>query len=428
MNRPRDTGRIRSLTRLAVSVLAVVGWTVALLAAPLIGHGPHAQPEPPRRMVRVESRRITVSNQVLQQMRHLAAEFQEAPQKITSQGTVPVSSEAQNVSLAPGQVLRAKAPLESRLDGKALHILAPARYVMGVEDEPEPLTLAPVVIVEQGALVMTESGEFASDVLVGVEDVSGQGASRQLPQGIQVQLLSKGARVSPDTQRLAHTNAPFKKFRVFGSQPPDIVRLTLAMSFDPEEVVVDIPVERPSVKLTAPSTLAGWGVGATKVMVSLESFPSGQSRQVRLSATRGSLDKSIVEVSGTGAEEVWFRSAGTGTVAIHGESAGLNPASHEITLKPPIWFFVAAIIGAFLGAWVKNPASRGKGATSTTTRRTAALILGLVVAVAWALGVALTPIRIPFVYNELSVGLAGAFGAIASKAVLGKVSGEGGKE
>lgn len=403
----------------------VAGGVAALLAAPLADPGPCAQPTAARRASRLESRRIIIPETILRQMRRTGAEAQEPPEKITEEGAVPIPSDAGSVSLAAGQVLRVRAPVETRREGGTLHILAPARYVMGVTGEPEPLVLAPVVIVEQGALVMTASGEFASDVLVGVEDVSGQGASRPLPPGVQVQILCKGAKVSPDTHDLSRTNAPFKKSTVTGSQPPDSVRLTLVMSFDPDEVVVEIPVERPSVNLSTPPTIPGWGVGVAKVMVSLGSFPGSSSREVRLSATRGSLNKSRLEVSGGKGEEVLFRSAGTGPATITAESAGLHSASQTIAMKPPVWFFVAAITGAFLGAWVKNPGSEGKGDRKKSTRRAVGLALGLLVAVAWTLGVALTPVRIPLVYNELSVGLAGAFGAIAGKVVLDRISGGG---
>lgn len=419
------SGRLQPSSKRLARIASVVLSIAVLSASPANSQGETAtKPLMVKHVLQLESTTTTVPSKKLANLQRAAAKAGSHLQLVSPSGEMTtVSKNLKSVNIPAGHLIKINTAADSRIEGGKLRMLAPVRYVIGSPDGTL-IDFVPVVIVEQGALVMSELGNrFESEIAVGVEAASGPSGTTDLPPNTSIQLFAANATVEPDLHSLEHTNAPFPKSVVWSRTPPDTVQLTLAMSFDRERVVLDIPVVRPSVKITAREKLPGWGVGATRVAITLEGYAGSQSKQVLLSTSKGEFRESNIEVARDQSRLVWFRSSGTGLATITAECAGLKPTSQTITFGLPIGFFLTAIIGAVGGAWTKGVLSKNPKSKGSRIRLVASVIVGLLAALTWVLRMDLLPVRLPFEYNEITILLAAAIGAIASKFFLDRISG-----
>jgi hypothetical protein len=309
------------------------------------------------------------------------------------------------VALKPGEFLAARSPAPPQPRDTA-----PGRFVLpvrllGVDAAGEILDARPTVTIEGGGLVFDPGhNTFTGSVFVGLEEPT---AAPARPLGRRVLLLvtaSQGT-ASPPQVALDHTSLPYRRVRLAApSAAQDSVVLHIRTDFDPGPMDVPVPVLRSvlSVSVT-PRRINGFGLEATTVGVRAE--PAPPRAAVLLTAGRGSIEPAVVQLDSGGIATASLRSAGTGLDTVEARGESMKSASATVDYVFPWAFLVAAIVGGFVGGLVRELLLvTGAGAAVRFGRFVlgwlAFILIGVVVVVAWAVGIDLLGIRLAAVYGE----------------------------
>jgi hypothetical protein len=376
----------------------------------------------------ISQQRFTVPPQVLRSIRLRADSSNTAPRLVTRGSSAAIPGNLSTLQLARGQFIAVKAPSVITVhEGRAREVL-PVRFI-GPDATGQMLHLAPVVEVEQRGLRLDEQGRrYRATVGLGLDDLAHPGENRPLPAGTSVQVLSDGADVDPRDVSFGHTNPPYERVGLSAVSPPDSVTLRLLMSFTPDRVTKSIAVLRPRAVIEGvPEKLAGWGVGTAEFHISLSDDAGEDAREVRLRASAGRVEPATVQVSRSRSQGVRYRSSGLGAVTVEAAGTGLGSDERRILLVFPTMFFAASLVGGGLGALARKLVQRKRHRSASAMLRYigGGLLVGLIVAGAFLLGVNLTGVAIPPQSNELAVALISAIGAIGAGAVVDRLAGAG---
>ncbi len=319
----------------------------------------------------------------------------------TASGTQPIPQGASQVTLAPGAFL--VAPLgsttQSHVTPAGKHFDLPFQ-LYGVKAAGGGVRFRVRFDVAGGGLRYDPAdGNFRGDLLVGLEDVSQPGATDRLAGAVRMQLTGPDT-VSPEQLTLSHTNIPFQTVRLVAATHDDVVTVHIRPSFEPNGVDARIPVRRPLVLATlTPKRIDGYGLEtATLTIVGSAGVPK-ESLAVSLSAERGALGATSLDVPRNRSVTTTLRSRGVGPDRLTITSVRSDPFVLTITYAFPVAFLIFALFGGLVGTLISLFQARGRQRAAVRARYMAAGVLsGLVAVVAWGLGVNLlgVPVTIPY--------------------------------
>ncbi|HSR42733.1 MAG TPA: hypothetical protein VLL48_11190, partial [Longimicrobiales bacterium] len=175
-------------------------------------------------------------------------------------------------------------------------------------------------------------------------------------------------------------------------------------------VPLSLPVTRPSLAVTAPATVPGLGLEAARVVVRSERIVSGRV-PVTVESTLGRPEPAGLDLDADGTATVHLRSTGLGRAEITVHSPGYRSASTSVAFVFPVGFLLAALLGGIAGGSAHRIQKRGEDEADSWIREAGAgLVFGIIVAVAYAVGVNLLPVEMGAEYGEALVFTLAALG------------------
>ena len=394
---------------LPVALLALFAWTgtTALAQAPAGAAGHVAVPLAAAK-TRVQLERAPLSATVITpgrspraaELAGLATELRPTEVLLTKASQVPIPRPQTEVHRAGARAWTM--PYEARFQA-ADGVVRTARLV--------------AEITGGGLRPMPAAAEFNGEVFVALEDRDDPTRTYTLPAAIEVLITAPLDRVDPGLVKLAATNA-WRSVRLSAAMPPDEFRVRFRSPIDPQGYEVSMSTIRPKLRVdVSPRYIQGLGLELATVSVSAEGLPNPLGRRVSLSADRGSLSASELPLDAQGMAQTQLRSIAIGRATVTARSPALQEGRNdEIAFRAPWPFALAAAVGGATGAAIR----RYQGGRGRTVRRRAPLtdvavgtLVGLVVAVLYAVGVNLLPITPTATAGEALVFGLAALGGFA---------------
>lgn len=365
------------------------GIALSLMALTVDGTPTHAQPRPV-----MVARRVDLSS--LHAETHATSS-----QLITSVGTTQLPNTG-TVALANHQLIvqRLDLPVKLAVSPKQMRLQLPYHFVMP-DSRPGAapgaiLQLGLMVIVDGGGMHFNPAlGKFVGRLLVGVTDSLNQRHSLRLPQPVAILLAGEPTEKEPASFTLTATNIDaVQAIELRERAPDDSLVLRIIPTFDPEGVEVTIPVKKEAV-IVDPETLhvAGFGLGVAHLSVTL---PAGirSDGPVQFTSDLGDLEPRSAP-SGTGALNVRLRSVGVGRTVVRAKLQPFRTGRALVVFDWPTWFIGAALLGGAMGAMAESLLrKRRRNQPSWVKPAISGMIIGLVLAVAYAAGMHLFPIEV----------------------------------
>jgi hypothetical protein len=338
--------------------------------------------------------------------------------------TDTIARRAQSVRLSPGQLLAvaldSAPPPIARTEAGGGAVL-PFRYLSTDRDAATIIYIRPVAEIEpltyQGA-----AREFRGVLHLGLEDSLNPARSRALSAPIAFLLSADRARVTPASLSIQHTNLPFAPIQLAAETPGESIRVHIRPAFNPRGVDVLVTVERPAVTLEpVTSGVAGFGLAVAIVHVTLPLEAGSASHVVRLRAGRAIPEPSELALSGGETKDGRVRSVGVGADTLYAESAPFRSDRLVLPFLWPLHFLLTSLVGGVFGSVLAGLGARRRGQeTRHGAYALGGLGTGLFVAVAFAVGLNLTGLKIVTQYGEAVIVIVSALGAIFGLPGLGR--------
>ena len=319
-----------------------------------------------------------------------------------------------SVRLRPGQVIAVT------LDTTSPATL-PFRYLSTDSAAAATLYLRPAVEIEPLAYAGA-THEFRGALHVGLEDSLDPAESHRLASPIRFLLNGDRVSVTPSALSLMHTNLPFERVGLAAASPGESVRVHIRPAFNPRGVDVWVPVQRPAITLEPVTpAVTGLGLAVAIVHVTLPTEAGTTPRVVRLSAKRAIPEPSELTLAGGETRDAKVRSVGIGPDTLYARSDPFHSDRVVIVYTWPIRFLAAALLGGLLGSVVAGYGARRRGkGTSRGAYGLGGLATGLLVAIAFAVGLNLTGLELVTQYGEAVVFVVAALGALLGLPGVGK--------
>lgn len=308
------------------------------------------------------------------------------------QGTAAVSAAATKVDITKGEMLFERVnqrPVVIHEAGGVSRNELPFR-VYGVKPDGGDLNLVVVIDVDGGGMRATPNASgYVGKLRFGIIDKQSPDSQETLPTPVNFEVTADADSVTPGAVSLNHTNLPFAPLTLVAASPGDTVSVQIRPSFAvTEPVKVGLSVIRPELSIQiSPGSIQGWGLEQADITIEAKGMEQPENAEVRLSATKGALDRSIVTLDKSGVATAKIRSIGLGSAMVAAGSSRLKEATMKIEFIWPWAFAIAALFGAAIGVVAKKLA---KGKRLAMTGLLSGLALGILGAVAFAVGVNLT--------------------------------------
>jgi hypothetical protein len=264
----------------------------------------------------------------------------------------------------------------------------------GVSPNGSPLDLDVIVDVEGGGMRPSpNASSFVGTLRLGIVDTQDPNSQQTLPTPVNFQVTADVDSVAPEgSLSVDHTNLPFVPVTLSAMSPPDTVSVQIRPSFSlTNPVKVDVNVIRPELTVVAsPKKIQGWGLEEADITISTRGITQPEGREVTLEATKGGLEKTLVTLDAKGVGATKIRSIGLGQAEITVVSSGLKGAGADVTFTPPWAFAISAIFGSLVGTLAGMALSKSKQSRPSILNPLARIALGILGAVAYAVGVNLT--------------------------------------
>ncbi len=335
-------------------------------------------------------------------------------------GAVPVSQMADTVTLRPTQLLIAReqvAPQIAKQANGALRMTLPYQ-ISGIDTAGQPLDYRLVVDVDRGGMIYApRSQRFEGRLLVGIVDAHDPTATRTLPQPIAVQVTGQADQITPQNLDITTSNVPFHPVELVAASPGNTVAVNFRFSASADPTQTSLDVLRPRLNISAsPGQIDGLGLQSATITIRAEGFENPNGSVVTLDAPQGGLDSTSVTLNSSGTGTTSIRSIGIGKTTI---TAKLPPAIDQqavVMFQLPWVFLICALGGGFIGALIRLLTGDGAKKAGTSSALLGGVLIGILVAVAYAVGVNLTPI-----HPAATVGQALVFAVSGVGAYLGKL-------
>jgi hypothetical protein len=285
--------------------------------------------------------------------------------------------------------------------------------VVRLSQEGAPtLQVKPFIFVNQPLQRDNATGMYKGELLIGVAEIADTGVTKQLPTPLLFQIVG-AARSDPARILVDSTSPPFRPVDVWLSAAQGAKLLVVSM-FDHAGTQIALPVASELDVDTGNGRIAGFGVESTHIIVSLNNVADAPGRMVTLHVDpSGYLDQTKLTLDDKGVAETELRSGSIGTAQIRATSPGLAPISAIVTYTFPFLTIAASILGGLLGAGVSLFTTPGEG-NSAMRRLLGASLYGILVFVAYVIGINLLPVT-----AKVSVGALATFAISALGAWVG---------
>jgi hypothetical protein len=285
--------------------------------------------------------------------------------------------------------------------------------VVRLSQEGAPtLQVKPFIFVNQPLQRDNATGMYKGELLIGVAEIADTGVTKQLPTPLLFQIVG-AARSDPARILVDSTSPPFRPVDVWLSAAQGAKLLVVSM-FDHAGTQIALPVASELDVDTGNGRIAGFGVESTHITVSLNNVADAPGRMVTLHVDpSGYLDQTKLTLDDKGVAETELRSGSIGTAQIRATSPGLAPISAIVTYTFPFLTIAASILGGLLGAGVSLFTTPGEG-NSAMRRLLGASLYGILVFVAYVIGINLLPVT-----AKVSVGALATFAISALGAWVG---------
>lgn len=292
--------------------------------------------------------------------------------------------------------------------------IIPLPGVVRLSEENGPaLQVKPFIFVNQ-PLQRDATGMFRGQLLIGVAELADSGMSKQLPTPLLFQIVG-AVKSDPARVMVSSTSPPFRPVDVWlNAAQGQIAKLLVVSMFDHAGTQVALPVASELDIDTGNGRIAGLGVESTHVTVSLNNVADAPGRMVTLHVDpSGYLDNTKLTLDGRGTAETELRSGSVGRAQIRATSPGLAPITANVEYTFPFLTIAASLLGGVLGAGVSLYTSPGDE-KSPRRRFIGAVLYGILVFVAYVIGINLLPVT-----AKISVGALATFAIAALGAWIG---------
>lgn len=264
----------------------------------------------------------------------------------------------------------------------------------GVSPEGSHLDFGVVVDIEGGGMRPSpNAASFVGKLRFGIINSQNPASQQTLPTPVGFLVTADVDSIDPDgSVNLDHTNLPFVPVTLSAVSPRDTVSVQIRPSFSPANPVkVDINVIRPELNIEiSPKSIQGWGLEEASITIRTTGLAQPKAAEVTLNATRGGLEKTSVNLDDNGVGAAKIRSIGLGLAKISAKSSRLRDAETDVRFTFPWAFTISAMLGGILGVLAKKVQSKGKKSGSMAVSLLAGIAIGMLGAVAYAVGVNLT--------------------------------------
>ena len=286
------------------------------------------------------------------------------------------------------------------------------------------LLLKPFVI-PQKLVVDATSGRFVGSIKVGVSEIGGPAAPRDLSAPIAFQVLDDEIAV-PDELLVRRTGLPLSRIRISTFDAADGLTVTVASPFNPEGVPILLTLA-PSFSISVNRAIDGLGLEATRISVSANGLAKPKGRLVLLTVdgqARAEPREIRLDENGDGSTEL--RSVGTGKAVVEARLGGFRPVSATVMLSIPYLTASASILGGIAGGLIRllPTAVRRGSRRRLLIGTTVAFLVGILVFALYAVGVNLLPFAPTTRVGAVLVFAVSAAGAYFGSALLGQPGGE----
>lgn len=255
--------------------------------------------------------------------------------------------------------------------------------------------------------------EFRGTLHVWLEDQDGAGAVYPLPQVVPISVYTEADTAAPLSFRFAGTEAP-QTLTLVVRYPADFVRVQIWPEGRVDSVTVAVRV-LPALKVRAiPPAIAGFGLETAVISVQLWGDAHGDFGAA-VTPRIAEANPPQLTLEHAEAKSSIIRSRGLGRDTVTVTAPGVAPATVVVIYAFPLAFLLAVSVGAGLGTVVLALQAPRAKATPPAARLVAlgrGLLVGLVAAVAYAVGVKAINIPIPPQYGEAGVFLVAALAVI----------------
>lgn len=336
-------------------------------------------------------------------------------------GTHAIADTVHAFRLSPRQYLAAVVAKTARRDTThgVARLNLPIRYVRpDASGERAALHLIPAAEVEGGGLEYAPGQDvFRGSVLIGLEDSVNPARRESLNPPIRFQLTSDAGTVAPNQLVLRFTNIPFVEVALESRTPRDSITVRVRPEFTNEVVSFRVPVRRPALQLeVSPKKIQGFGLEVATLTAIVPREAGNAPRTVTFESDRGAPTATSVAVGREGTAVTTLRSRGVGAAAVTVRSTQLMSVTQPVDFQWPIAFLVAALLGSALGTVAARARARRRKTPHSVAQSSAVgasgFVIGLITAIAYAVGVNLTGLDITTQYGEGLVVVLAALGAI----------------
>lgn len=346
---------------------------------------------------------------------------------LSSTGARAVAAASRQVTVRPNQLLIAlladPVKEEKRQEG-GIRWTLPYR-IIGVDSSGTKMELRLVVDVDKGGMTFVpSSARFEGRLFVGVVDAKNPASAKPLAQKAQVQVTGTVDTIEPATVSVNHSNLPFAPVHLAAANPADSVQLSFRFTFSPSTLEKDLPVIRPKLNLkVSPNRVGGLGLETATIVVRLEGLTTPEGREVTLDTDRGGLEATTIRLNNSGAGSTSIRSIGIGMARITAADPPATTGQVTVRFMWPWGFLLGATAGGVCGAGIRALTLRKKQQLSTkavTAMIGSGVLIGILVAAAYAVGVNLTGIRPLAKAGEALVFVLSALGSYLGKIAVPK--------
>jgi hypothetical protein len=264
----------------------------------------------------------------------------------------------------------------------------------GVSPDGSHLDLGVVVDVEGGGMRPSpNASSFVGRLRFGIIDTQNPNSQQTLPTPVNFLVTADVDSIAPDgSLSLDHTNLPFVPVTLSAVSPRDTVSVQIRPSFSPANPVrVDVCLIRPELSIEAsPKKIQGWGLEEADITVRATGMAQPAATEVTLDTTKGGLERTSVSLDDKGVGATKIRSIGLGLAKISAKSSRLKGAETDVTFTLPWAFAISAILGSIVGVLARMAQSKNKKSKPAIVNPLARIALGILGAVAYAVGVNLT--------------------------------------
>ncbi len=356
-----------------------------------------------------------IRSDVLRELRRVATTSDRLFYYSATSGDVRSATAASDVVVRTGDYLRVDVASSAHTPALAVatSVVLPTRYIGVNATGTDVLYLRPVIDTAGSRLTFDPArpGVLTGRFLVGLEDSLAPVARKRLARPVRMQIAGSADVFAPNAFTITHTNLNYVtvNLELRPANTLDTVRVRLLTEVSPEGLDFSLPVHRPSARIEGPVEVNGFGLEKAEFNILTPVGLVGDLSAVSVTTTRGLAQPRNLAIASGSIGEFTLRASGLRPIHINVSAPPLADTTWVIDPKFPWSFLIAAILGGVLGGWVRSSKKRtgvppeGTPAEPPTPKWKAALgrvPLGLMVVVAYTVGVNLGPLPVPNVGGE----------------------------